>query len=97
MRTHPKKRPELWKNGWLLHCDNAPSHSAVIIWEYLAKNCITLLEHLYSPDLAPCDFFLFPKMKNIMNRQHFRTVEAHQEESSRVLKAISNGGIFGVL
>ncbi len=62
----------------------------MIIREYLAKNFITLLEHpLYSPDLAPCDFFLFPKMKNVMKGQHFLTVEALQGESWRALKATS--------
>jgi hypothetical protein len=29
----------------------------------------------YSPDLAPCDFYLFPKAKNIMWGEHFVDVE----------------------
>jgi len=32
--------------------------------EFLATKHITVLEHpAYSPDLAPSDFFLFPKIK----------------------------------
>ena len=32
--------------------------------QFLAKNKIALMPHPpYSPHLAPCDFFLFPKMK----------------------------------
>ena len=60
-----RKRPELWRAGnWLLHDDNAPSHRALVTHEFLAHNSIiTLLHPRYSPDLAPCDFFLFPKMK----------------------------------
>ena len=39
-----------------------PTHSALIVRECLPRNSITVLEHPpYSPDLAPCDFFLFPK------------------------------------
>ena len=30
---------------------------------------------LYSPDLAPNDFFLFPHVKNKMRGQHFSTPE----------------------
>jgi hypothetical protein len=34
---------------------------------YLAKNNIPVMEHPpYSPDLAPCDFFLFPKIKSAL-------------------------------
>jgi len=34
------------------------------VWEFLAQNNIVTLPHPpYSPDLAPCDFFLFPSSK----------------------------------
>jgi len=40
--------------------------------EFLATKQITVLEHpAYSPDLAPSDFFLFPKIKEILKRRHF--------------------------
>jgi hypothetical protein len=35
----------------------------------------------YSPDLAPCDFFLFPKMKLNLKGRRFETIEAIQAES----------------
>jgi len=61
-------RPELWEGRqWILHHDNAPAHSALIVPEFLARNSITMLEHPpYSLDLAPCDFFLFPKCKLVL-------------------------------
>jgi len=35
-----------------------------------AKNNVTTLEHpLYSPDLAPVDFYLFPQLKSAFKRQ----------------------------
>jgi histone-lysine N-methyltransferase SETMAR len=40
--------------------------------EFLASKQITVLEHPpYSPDLAPSDFFLFPKIKEILKGRHF--------------------------
>jgi hypothetical protein len=35
--------------------------------EFLAKKSITKMDHPpYSPDLAPCDFRLFPEFKNVL-------------------------------
>ncbi|KAJ8943718.1 hypothetical protein NQ318_012485 [Aromia moschata] len=61
-----KKRPELWKNkSWILHQNNAPGHNALSVKRYLAARGTPVLEHApYSPDLPPCDFFLFPKIKS---------------------------------
>jgi len=57
-----RHRPEKWRSGnWILHHDNAPAHRAVTTNEFLAKHNILSFPHPpYSPDLAPCDFFLFP-------------------------------------
>ena len=49
----------------LLHLDNCPVHTAIITKEHMAKRGYRLVEHPpYSPDLAPADFFLFPKAKD---------------------------------
>jgi len=46
--------------------------------EFLATKQITVLEHpAYSPDLAPSDFFLFPKIKEIMKGRHFENTDGH--------------------
>jgi histone-lysine N-methyltransferase SETMAR len=59
-----RKRPELWQHGWILHQDNAPTHNALSVKQFLPNKSITVMEHPpYSPDLAPCDFYLFPKIK----------------------------------
>jgi len=53
--------------------------------KFLAKNNMTAIPHSpHSPDLAPCDFFLFPKLKG----QRFDTTEEIQEESQWVLDTI---------
>jgi len=56
-----RRRPELWKTkSWMLHQDNAAAHSALSVKAFLAKFGTPVLDHpSYSPDLAPCNFFLF--------------------------------------
>lgn len=50
---------------------------------------MTPIEHPpYSPDLAPCDFFLFPRFKKNMKGQRFATVEEVKQKSQSELKAI---------
>jgi hypothetical protein len=44
---------------------------------------------LHSPDLAPCDFFLFPKMKLKLEGHRFDTTEEVQAESQRVLDTLT--------
>ncbi|CAD7002724.1 unnamed protein product [Ceratitis capitata] len=54
-----QKRPNLWENkNWLLHHDNAPAHTSLLVRDFLAKNnTIMMPQPPYSPDLASCDFF----------------------------------------
>jgi hypothetical protein len=42
----------------------------------------------YSPDLASCDFFLFPKMKLKLKGRLFGNTEEIQVESPRVLDTL---------
>ncbi|PNF36206.1 hypothetical protein B7P43_G10642, partial [Cryptotermes secundus] len=54
---------------------NARPHMAYIVQEFLAKNKMAVAPHPpYSPDLAPCDFFLFPKMKIKLIQAETQTV-----------------------
>jgi len=85
-RLHEKVQrhcSQLWrKQTWLLHHDNTPSHTFVLTHQFLAKNKIAVIPHpLYSPDLASCDFFLFPKMKLKLKGCWFDTIEKIQAES----------------
>jgi hypothetical protein len=61
------------------------------VQEFLAKNKMAVVLHpQYSPDLAPCDFFLFPKMKIKFKGRRFDTVEEIQEETQTVLNTLTN-------
>jgi transposase len=78
-------------NTWFLHHDNAPCHTSFAVREFLAQHTITTLPHPpYSPDLAPCDFFLFPKLKPHLKGHHFGTVENVQAAATRALNNISS-------
>jgi hypothetical protein len=58
-----RKRPEKWKNGFVLQHDNAPCHTSLVIRQFLADIKFTVRPHRpHSPDLASCDFWLFPKI-----------------------------------
>ena len=42
----------------------------------------------YSPDLAPRDFFLFPRTKRDLKGKRFQNVEEVREKTMEALKAI---------
>ena len=90
MRSVREKRRELWETrSLLLHHDNAPADNASGIREFLAKNNIAVLEQLsYSPNLAPCEFFLFPKLKEVIKGICFQDSEAIKTAMTRELRAI---------
>ena len=81
-------RPEI-ADKWMLHHDNAPCHTAISIREFLNSKRITVVpQPPYSPDLSPCDFFLFPKLKHVLKGRHFGTLENIQKTVTDQLKAI---------
>ena len=73
----------------MLYHDNAPAHASLLIREFLTKHETTVVpQPPYSPDLAPTDFFLFPKLKSSLKGRRFQTVEEIEENSIRDLRAI---------
>ena len=59
-----KKRPSKgWSGVHLLH-DNASFHKCEVVKSFFASEKVKVLNHpSYSPDLSPCDFFLFPRLR----------------------------------
>jgi len=72
-----QKRKDLWaNNSWILHHDNAPLHNA--IREFLTKNeTNTIQQPLNSPDMAPCDFFLFDRVKKPLRGTRLKPKEGN--------------------
>ena len=63
-----KKRPSKGWSGVHLLNDNASSHKSEVVKSFLASEKKKVLNHPpYSPDLSPCDFFLFPRLKKMLS------------------------------
>jgi hypothetical protein len=46
------------------------------IFQFLTgKNILVLLQPAYSPDVSPCDFWLFPKFKETMKGKQSEIIE----------------------
>jgi len=53
---------------------------------FLAKYGTAQLQQLpYSPDLAPCDFFLFPRLKEVLKGHQFEAMEDIKRNSTKTL------------
>lgn len=70
-----KRRGKLRK-GILILQDNAPVHTACMARASLKKNGFAEINHPpYSPDLAPCDYYLFKNLKKNLRGRRFSTDE----------------------
>jgi len=92
-RLHEKvrwKRPKIFaSNSWILQNNNAPAHMALSVREFLATKQITVLEHpAYSPDLGPSNYFMFPKIKEILKGRHFDDIDVIRSNTTAALKAV---------
>ena len=64
-KRYRRKRPALFKSAqWHFQQDNAPVHNSILVTHYLTIN--TVPHRPYSPDLAPCDFWLFSKLRGCL-------------------------------
>ena len=76
------------KSGqWHFHQDNAPVHKSILVTDYLTKMGIKTVFHPpYSPDLAPCDFWLlFPKLRDC----RYETIEEMKEAVMKVIDTLT--------
>jgi hypothetical protein len=84
-----RRRPELWPDAWILHHDNALAHDELTVREFLAKRSILKLDHRpYSPDLAPCEFWLFPELKTSLKDHRFPDIADIQGHATTILQSI---------
>ena len=88
-----QKRPALFKLGqWRFHQDNVPVHNSILLTDYLTKMGIKTVPHPpYSLDIAPCDFWLFPKLRDC----HYETIEKMKEAVMKVIDTLTQEDIHG--
>ena len=77
----------LFKSGqWHFHQDNAPVHNSVLVTDYLTKMSIkTIPQPPYNPDVAPCDIWLFPKLRGC----RYETIEEMKEAVTKDIDTLT--------
>ena len=90
-----QKRLALFKLGqWHFHRNNAPLHNSILITDYLTKMGIKTVPHPpYSPDLAPWDFWLSPKLKGC----RYETIGEMKEAVMKVIDTLTQEDFNGAL
>ena len=64
---YKKRRPRTGVCGIKLLHDNALAHKSATVQEYLKESRLDVLDHpLYSPYLSRSDFWLFPRLKEML-------------------------------
>ena len=85
---YQKRRPRTGVHGIKLLHDNAPAHKSATVQEYLKESGLDVLDHpTYSPDLSPCDFWLFPRLKEMLAGHRF---ESHCGIGSAVYQCLQH-------
>ena len=89
----PRKRSALFKWGqWHFHLDNAPVHNSILVTDYLSKMGIKTVPHpRYSPDLAPCDFYLLSKLRGC----RYEKIEEMKEAMRKVNDTLTQEDCHG--
>ena len=87
------KRPALFKSGQChFQQDNAPVYYSILVTDYLTKMGMKTLPHPpYSPNLAPCDFWLFLKLRGF----HYERIEEMKEAVTKVIDTLTQEDIHG--
>ena len=68
--------------------NDAPGHSSNLVQQYLAKHkVLQLCQPPHKPDIAPCDFWMFLKLKMALKGKQFDDIETIQSNATRELKA----------
>ena len=88
-----RKRPALFKScQWHFYQDNAPVYNSILVTDYLTKMGIkTVPQPPYSPDLAPSDFWLFPKLRGCC----YETTEEMKETVTQVIGTLTQEDFHG--
>ena len=71
---YQKRRPHTGVRGIKLLHGNASAHKSATVQEYLKESGLDVLDHPpYSPDLSPCDVWLFPRLKEMLAGHRFES------------------------
>ena len=89
-----RKRPKIWRtiSCFLLH-DIAPAYRSVLVKDFLTKNNVTKPKHPpHSPDLAPAEYYFFPRLKSALKRRcFFYASDIIKNAAEELQKILQNG------
>ena len=72
--------------------ENAPVHNSILVIDSLTKMDIKTVPHPpYCPDLAPCDFWLFPKLTGC----RYETIEKMKEAVTKAIDTLKQEDFDG--
>lgn len=72
----------------MLHHDNARTHCAIRVCQFLTQRMVTVEHPSYSPDLTPVNLFLFPRLNAPMKSESFADVNAIKDCVTAVVRSI---------
>lgn len=84
MRRIHRVMAEMYKSGGMVPSKCQCSSTLII-------DCLTISQSPFSPDLAPTDFFLVPKLKMALRVQCFGNLETIQKNVTDVLNNFNGG------
>ena len=77
---------------WHFYQDNSPVHNSILVTDNLTKIGIKTVPHPpYSSDLAPSDFWLFPKLRGC----HYEIIEEMKEAVTKVIDTLTQEDFHG--
>ncbi len=83
-----RKRPRV---KYMLHMDNASPHTADLTLIRLLMTGVRTIPHPpYSPDLAPSDFWFFPRIKKQLRGTRFRTLQELEDAVDAQISSIGS-------
>jgi hypothetical protein len=72
-----------------LHFDNAPIHNSKVVTDKLDEQNLKRMPHpAYSPDVSPCNFFLFGYLKDKLIDKQYTTPEELLSEVTAIISEI---------
>jgi hypothetical protein len=79
--------------GGFLHQENASTHYALSVKQFLVLWLLTPPPPPYLLDLAPCDFLLFPNIKSMLKGANFVSVEEVKGRTIKLLNCIRENNL----
>ena len=83
----------MFKSGqWHFHQDNTPVQNSILVTNYLIKIGIkTVPQPPDSSEFAPCDFWLFHKLRGC----RYETIEDMKEDLTKVIDTLTKEDLHG--